>query len=67
MDFSQLIGLAGGYAEARAIQAAVEIGLFDALEDSKDAEDVARTIHCDPRATELLLDALVAVGLMPTC
>ncbi|HEX9442801.1 MAG TPA: methyltransferase [Candidatus Binatia bacterium] len=64
MDFSQLIGLAGGYAEARAIQAAVEIGLFDALEDSKDAEDVARTIHCDPRATELLLDALVAIGLM---
>lgn len=64
MNFSELAGLAGGYAEARAIQAAVELGLFDALENWKSAEDVTRTIHCDRRATGLLLDALAAIGLL---
>ena len=64
MNFSELAALIGGYAEARAIQAAVEAGLFDALEDSKDANGAARAIGCDPRATELLLNALVSIGLL---
>jgi hypothetical protein len=64
MDFSQLAGLASGYAEARAIQAAIELELFNALDRARDAGDVARTIKTDPHATELLLDALSSIGLL---
>jgi SAM-dependent methyltransferase len=64
MDFSKLAGLASGYAEARAIQAAVELEIFDALDRARDAGEVARTINSDPRATELLLDALSSICLL---
>lgn len=64
MDFSKLAELASGYAEARAIQAAVELELFDALERSRNAAEVARAAKTDPRATELLLDALSSIGLL---
>ena len=64
MDFAALTSLAGGYAEAQAIQAAVELGVFDALLTSRDAGGAARAIGADPRATELLLDALVSIGLL---
>jgi SAM-dependent methyltransferase len=64
MDFSKLAGLASGYAEARAIQAAVELRLFDALDQSRDAGGVAHMIKTDARATELLLDALSSIGLL---
>jgi hypothetical protein len=64
MNFTELARLAGGYAEARAIQAAVKLGIFDALRDTKDAGGIAAMIHCDPRATEMLLDALVSIGLL---
>lgn len=65
MDFSDLAKLAGGYLEARAIQVAVSLGIFDALEDrSLDAAAVASSIGAGPRATELLLNALTALGLL---
>lgn len=64
MDFAELAGLAGAYAEARAIQAAVELGIFEALKTSRNAAGVAGTAKTDPRATELLLDALVSIGLL---
>ena len=31
MNFSQLMGLASGHVEARIVQSAVEMGIFDAL------------------------------------
>lgn len=65
MDFSQLARLAGGCAEARILQAAMNLGLFEALKDKRlDAMAVAASIHADPRATELLLNSLVAMGLL---
>jgi precorrin-6B methylase 2 len=64
MEFSELARLAGGYAEARAIQAAVKLGVFEALKDPKDAGGIAAMIHCDPRATAMLLNALVSIGLL---
>jgi len=64
MNFAELTRLAGGHAEARAIQAAVELGVFEALGQSRDAASVARAVKADPRATELLLDALAAIGLL---
>ena len=64
--FARLAGIAGGYVEARILQAAVGLGVFDALRDAEadDAAAVAATIGAEARATGLLLDALAVVGLL---
>jgi len=65
MDFSELANLAGGHADARAIQAALKLGLFEALaEHAHDASEIAATIRCNPRATGLVANAMVALGLL---
>jgi SAM-dependent methyltransferase len=65
MDFADLARLASGHLEARVVQAAVELGVFDALKGkSLDASSVAAALSSDRRATELLLDALTALELL---
>lgn len=65
MEFSDLTRLASGHIEARIIQVAVHLRVFDTLKDrSLDFSSVASLLHTDPRATELLLNALVALGLL---
>src|SRR5262245_35452149 len=65
MDFTELMRLAGGHVEARLTQIALELAIFDALEDSAaTAEVVATRLKLEPKATELLLNALVAVELL---
>jgi SAM-dependent methyltransferase len=65
MDFSKLMGLAGGHAEARAIQTALKLGLFEALHHGeRDADSLAAAMNCDPRATMLLANAMVALRLL---
>jgi hypothetical protein len=65
LDFTRLMGMAGGHAEARAIQTALKLGLFEALHPhDRDAVDLAAAIHCERRATMLLANAMVALGLL---
>lgn len=65
MDFADLARLASGHVEARAVQVAVSLGIFDTLqEESLDAPTLASRVHADARATELLLNALTALGLL---
>jgi SAM-dependent methyltransferase len=64
MNFSELAKLAGSYVEARAIQAALELGVFEALINSQEAGGIAAAIRCDARATKLLLNALISIGLL---
>jgi SAM-dependent methyltransferase len=65
MDFSQLASIAGGHAEARAVQTALKLGLFAALDAAPlDAAALAAAIRCEPRATMLLANAMVALGLL---
>ena len=65
MNFSQLMGLAGGHVEARIVQTAVELAIFDALEATAlNAPALAQNLELDEQATELLLNALTAVGLL---
>jgi hypothetical protein len=65
MDFSDLSRLASAHVEARIVQVAVSLGLFDALErESKNAGAIAASLKCDPRATGLLLNGLVALALL---
>lgn len=65
MDFAKLMRLAGGHVEARLTQTAVELAIFDALENSPaTAQAVAHRLKLEPKATELLLNALVSVELL---
>src|SRR6266850_3584877 len=65
MEFRELARLNGGYADARILHAAVSLGLFDALDASgRDAAEIGGRLGTDVRATELLLNALVAMHLV---
>jgi hypothetical protein len=65
MNFSQLMGLAAGHVEARIVQTAVELAIFDALENSTQTTNgVAHRLQLEPKATELLLNALASLSLL---
>jgi SAM-dependent methyltransferase len=65
MNFSQLMSLASGHVEARIVQCAVRLDIFDVFKDtSAPAEPVARQLGLEPAATELLLNALAALKLL---
>lgn len=65
MNFTELMGLAAGHVEARIVQSAVELEIFDALEKSPlQAEAVAGRLGLEPKATELLLNALASLALL---
>lgn len=64
MEFAELAAIAGGHAEARAIQTALKLGFFELLsEGPRDARAIAAARKTDPRATLLLANAMVALGL----
>lgn len=65
MDFSTIAGLAGGHAEARAIQIALKLGIFERLAAGALAADgLAPVIASESRATGILCNALSALGLL---
>jgi SAM-dependent methyltransferase len=65
MEFAELAAIAGGYAEARALQTALRLGLFEALAgDARHIKELAPELGCDPRALELLANALAALGIL---
>jgi SAM-dependent methyltransferase len=65
MDFSELNRLSSGFIVSRIIQVAVRTGIFDKIETrGSTSEEVASFISTNPRATELFLNALVAISLL---
>ncbi len=65
MEFTELMARAGGHAEARIIQTAVELTIFDALENcARTATSIAGELKLEPKATALLLNALAALKLL---
>lgn len=65
MEFAELAAMAGAHAEARAIQVALKLGVFETLKDHPaSAADLARSLGADPRAAEILVNAVVALGLL---
>jgi len=52
------------YQESRAILTALELDLFTAVGPGATAQEAAAKAGTDPRATEMLMDALVALGLL---
>ncbi|BHH84850.1 methyltransferase [Desulforhopalus sp. 52FAK] len=60
-----LLGVSSGYWRGCALQAAVRLKIFSILDsNSMDAEEIADLASTNSRATELLLDALSAMGLL---
>jgi (2Fe-2S) ferredoxin/predicted O-methyltransferase YrrM len=53
-----------GFQESRALLTALELDLFTALGDGGSAEAAAAKMGTDARATEMLLNALVSMGLL---
>lgn len=65
MNFSQLIALAAGHVEARIVQIAVQLAVFDTLPKAPlSSEQVADRLDLEPKATELLLNALASMDLL---
>jgi SAM-dependent methyltransferase len=65
MDFAELSALASGHAEARAIQTALKLGIFEVLEPAPlDDAALAAAISANRRATALIANAMVALGLL---
>ncbi len=56
---------ARGFQGGQALLAAAELGVFEALGDAaKTADELTDALGTDPRATEVLLNALAATGLL---
>ncbi|MDZ7302070.1 MAG: acetylserotonin O-methyltransferase [candidate division KSB1 bacterium] len=57
--------IAYAFQRSRILLTAYELGLFTALgDDSKSSTEVATTLETDPRATDRLMNALCAIGLL---
>jgi SAM-dependent methyltransferase len=57
--------MARGYRAAQILFACVELDVFEAIAaGARSATDVAKAIQADARGTELLLNAVVAIGLL---
>lgn len=54
----------GGFRAARVILTANNLRVFEQIGKGREAAEVAAAIRTDPRATEILLDALTALGLL---
>jgi predicted O-methyltransferase YrrM len=52
------------FQESRVLLTAIELDLFEALGRGATAADVAEALHTDPRATEMLLNAVASLGLI---
>jgi ubiquinone/menaquinone biosynthesis C-methylase UbiE len=64
IQLQEFTKLWGGFRASRVVLTANNYRIFDHLKTPKTAGDIARVISADPRATEILLDAVAAVGLL---
>jgi len=63
-DIQEIVDLASAFYGSATLFAALDCGLFAAVEKSGMLEDIARESGCDIRGARLLLDACVAEGLL---
>lgn len=62
--FDELALAMRGFQEARVLLTAVELDIFTAAGEGAKAAEIAKRIKAEPRATEMLLNALVAMGAL---
>lgn len=63
-DLAGLRKLYLGFISSRVILTANNLGIFDNLKKPSAAAEIAKKLKTDPRATEILLDALTGMGLV---
>ena len=63
-SLANLIQSARAFQESRVLLTALELDVFTTLGEGATAGQVSRRLGTDPRATEMLLNALVAVGAL---
>jgi len=63
-EVKELRKLWGSYWQARVLLTANNLRVFDYLRTPKNAAEIADLIKTDPRATEILLDAVAGLGLL---
>jgi ubiquinone/menaquinone biosynthesis C-methylase UbiE len=62
--FDQLMGLGRGFQAARMLSVAVELAVFDFLEEPHSAVEAAAWLKADDRAVGIFLNGLAALGLL---
>ena len=64
MDLETLNAITRGFQESRVILTAVELDVFTTIGGGTTSREIAARVGADPRATEMLLHALVACGVL---
>jgi predicted O-methyltransferase YrrM len=64
MTFDELMETARSFQESRILLTAIELDVFTALGEGAAAPEAAARLGADPRATEMLLNALAALGTL---
>ena len=63
-DLAGLRKLYLGFVSSRVILTANNLGIFEHLKKASSAAEITKKLKIDPRATEILLDALTGIGLL---
>jgi len=64
MLLEELMERMNGFQESRILLTAIELDLFNAVGAGAPAEEVARRLGAHPRSTEMLMNVLVALGML---
>jgi predicted O-methyltransferase YrrM len=62
--FDQIMSMARGFQAAKMLMVAVDLDLFDFLEEPRSAVETAAWLKADARATGIFLNGLAALGLL---
>lgn len=62
--FEQIMSLARGFQVAKMLMVAVDLGLFDFLEEPNSAGETAAWLKADARSTGIFLNGLAALGIL---
>jgi 2-polyprenyl-3-methyl-5-hydroxy-6-metoxy-1,4-benzoquinol methylase len=62
--FDQIMAMARGFQASKMLMVAVDLGLFDFLEEPKSAVEIAALLKADHRAAGIFLNGLAALGLL---
>ncbi|MCK9377479.1 MAG: acetylserotonin O-methyltransferase [Syntrophobacterales bacterium] len=62
--FDQLMAMGRGFQAAKMLMVAVDLGLFDFLDEPMSAVEIAARLQADARSTGIFLNGLAALGLL---
>jgi hypothetical protein len=63
-DFGQIMAMARGFQASKMLMVAVDLGLFNFLEEPRSAVEIAAWLKADNRATGIFLNGLASLGLV---